>query len=214
MSITCVVRLRLGRDRLYTGHMIGIDEVGRGAWAGPLLVVAARECEHVPDGLKDSKLLTKRQRERLAEGIQSTCDLGEGWVSPAEVDHLGLTASMRLGVQRALEKLKARNDEEIVIDGHINYCAEGYVNARAVIDADATHPIVSAASIYAKVLRDNYMCELAKGFPGYGFEKHVGYGTRTHKEALTQYGVTAIHRKSYKPIQAIPYEQNESSSGA
>lgn len=188
--------------------MIGIDEVGRGAWAGPLLVVAARTRGHVPDGLKDSKLLTKLQRERLVQAIQTACDLGEGWVSSTEVDHLGLTAATRLGVQRALEALKAGDNEEIVIDGHINYCAERFVSARSVIDADATHPIVSAASIYAKVLRDSHMRELATEYPGYGFEMHVGYGTRAHKDALMRLGVTTIHRKSYRPISTI-YEQNK-----
>lgn len=180
--------------------MIGIDEVGRGAWAGPLLVVAAREVADLPDGLNDSKVLSKTAREKLAPRIQQTCDLGEGWVAATEIDALGLTAAMELAVARALEALDASEDEEIIMDGHINYCPKRFTNALAVIDADADYPIVSAASIYAKVTRDNHMAELAEQLPGYGFEKHVGYGTKIHVEALGMLGVSAQHRRSYKPI--------------
>lgn len=183
--------------------MIGIDEVGRGCWAGPLLVVAARQRSVLPIGIKDSKKLTKRQREQLLDPIRLSCDLGEGWVASEEIDQLGLSAAMRLAVSRALRSLKATNGEEIVIDGNINYCESLYVNSQCVISADDTHPIVSAASICAKLLRDQKMQELAQIYPNYGFEKHVGYGTKQHSEALHLYGVSKIHRKSYKPVKAF-----------
>lgn len=183
--------------------MIGVDEVGRGAWAGPLLVVAARQTSDLPKGLRDSKVLTKKRRKSLRYDIQLWCDLGEGWVTPKEVDELGLTAAMKLAVARALETLKATDDEEIIMDGNFNYCSEVYTNSRCVIDADATHPIVSAASIYAKVLRDEYMAKLAKDFIEYGFDKHVGYGTKQHLLALKTFGVTDHHRKSYAPVRKI-----------
>ena len=124
-------------------------------------------------------------------------------MSAEEIDALGLTAAMQLAVARALDAVQAIPDEAIIVDGHINYCGAAFVNAQAVVDADATHPIVSAASVYAKVVRDNHMAELAKQFPDYGFEKHVGYGTRQHKEAIAQHGVTPQHRKSYKPIRTF-----------
>ncbi len=183
--------------------MIGIDEVGRGAWAGPLLVVAARQISGLPLGLRDSKVLSKKRREILRYDIELACEIGEGWVEPAEVDELGLSGAMRLGVERALTGLQAAKDEEIIVDGNINYCSATFTNAICVIDADATHPIVSAASIYAKVLRDQKMTELSRDFPGYGFDRHVGYGTKQHQSALQLHGVTAIHRKSYAPVRKV-----------
>jgi ribonuclease HII len=183
--------------------LIGIDEVGRGSWAGPLLVVAARANSVLPIGLKDSKLLSRNQREELFNLIQMHCQLGEGWVQPEEIDEGGLTKAMQLGVNRALIALGAQADDEIIMDGNINYCGRDFVNVRTVIAADALHPIVSAASIYAKVLRDRHMIRLAKLYPKYGFDHHVGYGTELHQLMLKVYGPTQIHRKSYKPIAEI-----------
>ncbi len=183
--------------------MIGVDEVGRGCWAGPLLVVAARQVTELPVGLADSKVLSKSQREQLFTGIKASCQLGEGWVHPEEIDEHGLAAAMRLGVCRALLQLGAGFEDEIIMDGHINYCPSDFTKVQTVVKADSTHPIVSAASIYAKVTRDRHMERIAKFHPFYGFEKHVGYGTELHRSALKIHGVSAVHRKSYKPIQAF-----------
>ena len=184
--------------------MIGIDEVGRGCWAGPMLVVAAREISQLPAGLKDSKKLTKRQRHNLQAGIKLSCKLGEGWVSAKEIDALGLTAATRLGVKRALEALNASPKEQIIMDGTINYVPDTYLNVRCVARADDTYPIVSAAAIYAKVTRDNYMSVIAhKSFPLYRFDSHVGYGTALHQAVLELYGVSEIHRLSYKPVKLV-----------
>lgn len=183
--------------------VIGIDEVGRGCWAGPLLVVAARQISDLPAGLKDSKLLSKRRREVLSFDIELCCDIGEGWVQPAEIDHLGLTESMRLGTARALKALQAQPDEKIIFDGNINYCDSAFVKASAVIDADALFPIVSAASIYAKVKRDNYMAGLPVRYQVYDFASHVGYGTKRHTELLKKHGVSDQHRRSFKPVKAL-----------
>lgn len=183
--------------------MIGIDEVGRGCWAGPLLVVAARLRGSLPPGVKDSKLLSKKKRESLVFDIEIACDIGQGWVMPAEIDHLGLSESMRLATERALEDLGATTKETIIFDGNINFCDIKYSKASAIINADELFPIVSAASIYAKVLRDNYMSELPDRYTDYDFGSHVGYGTKGHIEALKKYGVSDIHRKSYKPIKKI-----------
>lgn len=157
--------------------MIGIDEVGRGCWAGPLLVVAARACGDLPIGLADSKVLSKKKREELFIILPESCDFGEGWVQPAEIDRLGLTEAMRLAVQRALAALQAKQNDEIIMDGLINYCSPEYTRVKCIAKADASHPIVSAASIYAKVLRDRKMAELALRHPDYSFDQHVGYGT-------------------------------------
>lgn len=182
---------------------VGIDEVGRGCWAGPLLVVAARaKSKWLPTGLRDSKKLSKSQRELLLEAIQESCELGEGWVAPAEIDEYGLAGAMRLGVERALNQLKVGPDDQIIMDGSVNYCAPQYASVQCVPKADDSHPIVSAASVYAKVLRDNYMCKQAQQYPEYGFERHVGYGTAWHIAQLKIQGVTNLHRRSFKPVRA------------
>ncbi|HSX46942.1 MAG TPA: ribonuclease HII [Patescibacteria group bacterium] len=180
--------------------VIGIDEVGRGCWAGPLVVVAAKAHTELPDGLADSKELTRAQREAFLQLLEATCHLGEGWVTASEIDNLGLTAATKLAVARALRALSARADDEIIMDGHLNYCPTEFLNVRCVIDGDRLHPIVSAASIVAKVRRDRFMGEQAQLFPDYAFEKHVGYGTARHRAALKDFGICELHRKSYKPI--------------
>ena len=181
--------------------MIGIDEVGRGAWAGPLLVVAA--CGTLDFAVADSKVLKKAARKQLLPLLQAACRFGEGWVTPAEIDQVGLAGAMRLGVKRALSSLKAQTDDEIIMDGSVNYCGPEFTKVQTVIRADALHPIVSAASIYAKVMRDDFMERLASKLPGYGFEAHVGYGTAKHLAALKQYGVSQMHRTSFKPVREL-----------
>ena len=183
--------------------IIGIDEVGRGCWAGPLLVVAAQAVKKLPKGLKDSKLLSKKQREALFEKIVNSCDLGEGWVEPTEIDSLGLTQATKLGVERALLSINASVDQPIIIDGNYNFCSAQYTDVSCVIDGDAKIGIISAASIYAKVKRDQYMSEQAKVHPIYGFENHVGYGTAEHKSKLREHGICPLHRLSFKPVQEM-----------
>ncbi len=183
--------------------VIGIDEVGRGCWAGPLLVVAARQRAELPEGVKDSKLTSKRVRSQLYDQIANACDIGEGWVMPAEIDHLGLSEAMRLGTERALQNLNADYSETIIFDGHINFCDPAFVCSSAVIGADNLFPIVSAASIHAKVTRDRFMAELPERYNVYEFDRHVGYGTKLHSDMLKKYGVSDIHRQSYAPIKKL-----------
>ncbi len=180
--------------------ILGIDEVGRGCWAGPLVVGAVILGKEI-SGLTDSKLLSKKKREELDQQIQESAKfVGLGWVEPKEIDELGLTASMKLAIKRALES--APEVTQIIIDGNINYLAD---DSKVItqIKADQTVPAVSAASIVAKVARDTYMENASKDHPDFGFETHVGYGTKVHREALTMHGVTSLHRLSYKPIQAL-----------
>ncbi|HVX57936.1 MAG TPA: ribonuclease HII [Candidatus Saccharimonadales bacterium] len=180
---------------------VGIDEVGRGCWAGPL-VVGAVVLSHSLPGLKDSKQLTKRQRALLAADIHAGAVASSlGWVTPAEIDEWGLTAAVRLAMQRALEQIAVTYDE-IIIDGNLNFLADN-PKARVLIKADATVPAVSAASIIAKVARDNYMAEIATHYPDYGFDRHVGYGTALHLERLQLHGVSDLHRRSFKPVRAL-----------
>lgn len=180
--------------------LIGIDEVGRGCWAGPLVVGAVALNDNII-GLNDSKLLTPLKRHELSQRIYDVstyCSLG--WVWSYEVDELGLTHATTLAIERAIEN--APMYSEIIIDGNINYLAHNQA-ARAVIKADGTIPAVSAASIIAKVARDAYMHEQSQLFPEYGFDRHVGYGTKAHMDALSRLGITELHRKSYKPVQAV-----------
>lgn len=183
--------------------MIGIDEVGRGCWAGPLVVVAARQISDLSPQLKDSKLLSRLQRQHLLSDIEASCQLGIGEVSAAEIDAGGLAVAMRLGVQRALAAIQATQDETIIMDGLVNYCPEEFGKVTCVSRADNLYPIVSAASVFAKEHRDSHMVAMAEKYPHYGFERHVGYGTRFHQEALELYGISPIHRISFKPIQIL-----------
>jgi ribonuclease HII len=183
---------------------LGIDEVGRGCWAGPLVAgaVILSPKEGPIKGLRDSKKLTKSRREQLAAEIHTRAlAVGIGWVDPTEIDALGLTRAVGLAMERALAKIDVKIDE-IIIDGNINYFARD-VRAKAIVRADDSVPCVSAASIVAKVARDAYMAKVSEQYAGYGFAQHVGYGTATHIAALKSLGVTDIHRRSYKPVRAL-----------
>jgi ribonuclease HII len=183
---------------------IGVDEVGRGCLAGPLLVVAARAESELPPGLRDSKLLSRRQREKILDLLSISCEWGEGWVKCSEIDRIGLSKALKLGAFRALKTLGAEADQEIVLDGSFNYLPKRYHSAKTVIKADNTVPIVSAASIIAKVRRDQYMVGLASRHPTYKFEHHVGYGTKAHMLALERYGaIKYVHRRSFSPVAAL-----------
>ncbi|MFO0971573.1 MAG: ribonuclease HII [Candidatus Saccharimonadales bacterium] len=180
--------------------IIGIDEVGRGCWAGPLVAAAVGfETDLTVDGLTDSKLLSAKKRRALVVIIKnSTNSIGLGWVWPREINTLGLTESVRLAMQRAVDAIDLNNNQ-IVIDGSINYLAH-IPNTEAIIKADGSIQAVSAASVIAKVARDEYMAKIAEKYPLYGFEKHVGYGTKQHLAALREHGILPIHRVHYKPI--------------
>jgi ribonuclease HII len=181
--------------------MIGVDEVGRGCLAGPLLVVAARATSELPSGLKDSKLLSRKQREEILDLLSICCDWGEGWVKCSEIDKFGLSKALNLGATRALKALKAGPAEEIILDGSFNYLPKKFRLSKTIVKADNSVAIVSAASIIAKVRRDRFMIELAKKHGSYGFEHHVGYGTKAHMLALERFGaVKYVHRQSFMPV--------------
>lgn len=180
--------------------IIGIDEVGRGSWAGPLVVGAVILQSEIV-GLADSKVLTKTQRRELALLVhKNAVAASTGWVEASEVDALGLTAATQLAIVRAIESI--HNYDEIIIDGSINFLPQN-TKAKALVRADALVPAVSAASIIAKVARDDYMAEQDLIFPDYGFGSHVGYGTARHKQALIDHGITSLHRLTYKPVKLI-----------
>jgi ribonuclease HII len=178
-------------------RLVGIDEVGRGCWAGPLVAGAAIIHTPIP-GLNDSKLLSKKRRDELTLIIQARAEVSLGWVTPAEVDFLGLTEAVRLAMQRAIDGL-ATPYEVVIIDGNYNYLSH-ISGTQAIIKADGSVPAVSAASIVAKVARDTYMEQLEEKYNPWQFARHVGYGTALHKSLIAEHGICDLHRKSYKPI--------------
>jgi ribonuclease HII len=184
--------------------ILGIDEVGRGPWAGPLVVGACVLGDAQIDGLTDSKKLTPKKREALAPVIREKAAVGLGWVSAEELDRIGLSAALCKACREAVKQIHVPF-HEIIIDGTVNFLRDmplaGHV--QVLKKADLLVPEVSAASIVAKVARDEYMYKLAEKYPGYGFEKHVGYGTAAHKAALEKLGVCPEHRKSFRPIAEI-----------
>ena len=199
--------------------ILGIDEVGRGPYAGPLVIGACilpRDRENHPwiDELNDSKKLSEKKREKLYAEIKKNATSATGWVSANELDEIGISGALKLATRRAVEKIKAEKTPftEIIIDGISNFLVgtklEKYVTTMK--KADFLIKEVSAASIVAKVERDNYMKELAEKYPGYGFEKHVGYGTAAHQKAMETLGLTPEHRRSFGPVGKIA--QNEGMS--
>lgn len=179
--------------------IVGIDEVGRGAWAGPMAVGAVILGGATIDGLTDSKKLTKKQRELLDREIrQKALAIGIGWVSSRDIDAIGITAGLKLASRRALSQIR-HNYKEIIIDGNIKFIDDSRVST--LPKADLLVPSVSAASIVAKVARDNYMKHLDVVFPGYSFASHVGYGTPSHRRVIAEIGVSPVHRLSYAPLQ-------------
>ncbi len=179
--------------------IVGIDEVGRGAWAGPLVVGAVLLGGVEIAGLTDSKKLTKKQREALDIEIrQKALGVGLGWVSAKEIDRIGLSQALKLASRRAVAHIR-HEYREIIIDGTVRLLDDPRVTLMK--KADLLVPSVSAASIVAKVARDNYMRHVDGVFPGYKFTGHVGYGTAAHRAAIGELGVTPLHRLSFAPLQ-------------
>lgn len=190
--------------------LLGIDEVGRGPWAGPLVIGAVifrDRDESWINQLTDSKKLTPKKRRDLNALILENSITGLGWVSASELDRYGLSNALKLAARRAVKNVLAQKAtfSEIIIDGTVNFLTDTPLADKVTIlkKADLLVQEVSAASIIAKVARDNYMIQLAERYPEYNFERHVGYGTAAHKQALLQYGICPEHRKSFRPIQEI-----------
>ena len=202
------------------GHTMiaGMDEVGRGALAGPVAVgVAAVDIalsQPLP-GLRDSKKLTVRQRQQLMETIPAWASTAVGMASPDEIDTYGLSAALGLAGRRAWDHLVTQRAAPagLVLDGNTHWLQNApteLVEPLAPLDAhvvlqtkaDATCATVSAAAITAKVTRDAYMVELAKLYPDYGWDSNKGYGSSVHRLALTERGITEYHRKSWNLVPA------------
>ena len=195
--------------------ILGIDEVGRGPYAGPLVIGAcvlgdwqnSENAEWI-EKLTDSKKLSAKRREELYVLIkEKALATAAGWVSSAEIDEVGLSEALRLATRRAVEQIQKTKVpfSEIIIDGTMNFLVgtklEKYVST--LKKGDFLVKEISAASILAKVERDKYMAELDAVYPGYGFGKHVGYGTAAHQKAMEEFGLTPEHRRSFRPVREI-----------
>ena len=198
------------REAAAGGRVAGVDEVGRGCWAGPVFAAAAilsPRAAAAPDlaALDDSKAIGKRVRERCFDALKRAADDGEAWLALGraeveEIDELNILGATMLAMQRAVAALPV-TPNAVLVDG--NRVPDLDLPAEAIVGGDARVLSIAAASVYAKVSRDRLMAELAQTCPGFGWERNAGYGTRQHQEALARLGPTRHHRKSFAPIKKI-----------
>ena len=186
-------------ERSHYGLAVGLDEAGRGPWAGPVTAAAVILDSSQPiDGLDDSKRLTAAKRDALARQIYARARVGFGLADVNEIDQLNILAASQLAMRRALADLGAPFPDLALVDG--NRDPGLGIATQLIIGGDGISVSIAAASIIAKTKRDEMMIDLAREFPGYGFDRHMGYGTRAHQIALAKLGPCAAHRKSFKPI--------------
>ena len=188
------------RERGYQ-VVVGIDEVGRGAWAGPLVIGAAvLPVDRRVNGVRDSKVLTELARERMFDRVAGWCEAwAVGAASHTECDELGMAEAQRLATRRALAALAAQGvvPDAAIVDGKWNFVGNGVAHVEMRVKADRDCLPVAAASILAKVVRDREMREHAVHYPAWSFDTNKGYPCPLHKAALQGYGPSAIHRRSW-----------------
>jgi len=186
----------------------GIDEVGRGPWAGPVTACAViLDPNNIPDGLNDSKVLTAKRREQLFDLIMDSAQVSCVHVEVTEIDQVNILQATFRAMERAVSHLPIPN--HILVDGN-KLPPNLPSQATAIVKGDAKSASIAAASIIAKVTRDRLMSDLSEVYPGYGWEKNAGYGTKMHQLGLLNHGVTPHHRRSFKPIHNILYSASTS----
>jgi len=187
-------------------RIAGVDEVGRGPLAGPVTACAVvLDMSRIPEGLNDSKKLSAKRRESLAEAILACAEVSVASASVEEIDELNILRASHLAMERAVAGLLTPPDH-CLIDG--NLIPKGLtVSAEAIVKGDSKSVSISAASIVAKIRRDYVMSALAQQYPGYGWETNAGYPSKSHRLALQNIGVTPHHRRSFKPVHNILYQQ-------
>lgn len=181
--------------------VIGVDEAGRGPLAGPVVAAAVKLKKYSSElqEINDSKKLTEKKREKLFDVVMENFYVGIGMASPQEIDEINILNATFLAMRRAIENLDEKSGVDnilILVDGNFKI-REYNGKQEAVIKGDAKSLSIAAASIIAKVTRDRILVKDGEKYPEYLFEKHKGYGTKAHKEALLKYGITPIHRKSF-----------------
>ena len=186
------------------GRVAGVDEVGRGPLAGPVMAAAVvLNPDDIPEGLNDSKALSAKRREALYAELMARADVSVGSASVQEIDEHNILRASHIAMVRAIAGLSVPPDH-VLIDG--NMVPHGLnLAATTVIKGDARSLSIAAASIVAKIRRDRLMVDLAQQHPGYGWETNMGYPSKSHREALQNIGVTPHHRRSFKPVHNILY---------
>lgn len=185
--------------QICVGYYAGVDEVGRGPLVGNVVTAAVILDPNNPiEGLNDSKKLSEKKRELLFEQIQQKAlSISVGSATPAEIDELNILHATMLAMQRAVAGLNVK-PTSVLVDG--NRTPDFGVESHAIVKGDGLIDAISAASIIAKVVRDREMDALAAQYPQFGFDKHKGYPTKAHFEALAEHGVLPEHRKSFRPV--------------
>jgi ribonuclease HII len=202
--------LRLERRCWDSGErvVVGIDEVGRGSWAGPVTVGALVAPNRHLAGVRDSKLLTPSERQRAAVRIRAwALAIGIGHASHQECDELGMTMALRLAAERALAEVETQGyvPDRVILDGKHDYLGIGS-RCTTVVKGDMTVLSVAAASVVAKVTRDAIMADEAEHFPHYEFDSNRGYPAPAHRTALAAYGPCSIHRRSWIFMDSLPWQ--------
>ena len=195
--------LKVNQEKEISKYIIGIDEVGRGPLAGPVVSAAVRLSKNFNiTELNDSKKLSKSKREELYNLIINTCEYQLGTSNVEEIDKLNILQATFLSMRRAINKFKLPSNYKILVDGPWSF-DKANKNILPKIKGDSIYPSIAAASIIAKVYRDNLMLNLSKKYSNYLWERNSGYGTKKHIEAIRLHGITKHHRKSFAPIHKI-----------
>jgi ribonuclease HII len=184
----------------------GVDEVGRGPLAGPVTAAAVvLDPANIPAGLNDSKQLSIKKRMAMAEALMACAEVSVGHASVEEIEQHNILRASHIAMRRALAGLP-RTPDHVLIDGSM--IPDGLnVSAQPVVKGDTRCLSISAASIVAKICRDRIMVDLAQQHPGYGWETNMGYGSKSHMEALQNLGPTPHHRRTFKPVHNILYQE-------
>ena len=192
-------------------NIAGVDEVGRGPLAGPVFAAAViLDPRHIPNGLNDSKKLSAAKREILLKAIMEHAEVSIASASEREIETINILQASHLAMVRAVHNLKKRPDH-VLVDGNL-IPRNLEIPATALIKGDSRSVSIAAASIVAKISRDFVMCDLGQQFPGYGWEKNAGYPTAQHLKALQDLGVTPHHRRTFKPVHNILYQEKKLST--
>ena len=192
--------LKVNQEKEISKYIIGVDEVGRGPLAGPVVSAAVRLSKNFNiTELNDSKKLSKSKREEVYNLIINKCEYQLGISNVEEIDKLNILQATFLSMRRAINKFKLPSNYKILVDGPWSF-DKANKNILPKIKGDSIYPSIAAASIIAKVYRDNLMLNLSKKYSNYLWERNSGYGTKKHIEAIKLYGITKHHRKSFAPI--------------
>ena len=199
MAIRATFELEANELQLGGGPVAGVDEAGRGPWAGPVVAAAVTlDPDRIPAGIADSKTLDAEQREAIFPHILATSDVGVGIADVDRIDRDNILNATMWAMAEAVAHLRWP-PRLVLIDG--NRAPRLAAETRTIVKGDARCLSIAAASIVAKVTRDRLMAAFAGTYPGYGFERHKGYGTPEHQAAIDRLGVCAEHRRSFRPVQ-------------